>query len=99
MKIIYICVLLCQKHAHIQKGKQVFIILELVKNMLYLIYAVARLNFTSLTVARFTQSDSSDPYFENFSTTVPIVLFLKLPTPRCLSRAGRHGSVLLQGNN
>lgn len=92
-------VLLCQKHAHIQKGKQAFIILELVKNTLYLTCVVVRLNFTSLTVARFTESDLSDPYFENLSTTVPIVLFLKLPTPRYLSRAGRHSSVLLQGNN
>lgn len=33
MKIIYICVLLGQKHAHKKKGKQAFLILELVKNV------------------------------------------------------------------
>lgn len=70
MKIIYICVPLCQKHIHIKKGKQAFLILELVKNMLYLTYVLVKLNFTSLTVARFTSSHLSDPYSENFSMTV-----------------------------
>lgn len=59
-----------ETYTHKKKGKQALLILELVKNMLYLTYVLVRLNFTSLTVARFTCSHLSDPYSENFSMTV-----------------------------